>query len=207
MKNHESYDERTPLSGCDTQNPPPGYEVVRDGKSLWKKCQEYWVKAREVLNPLGFEKELQRHSAIKVIKRKLGRTSEHICYNEGILKLRGWCEIEGSTKEDRKWGICSTSCMLYEYYTGTVIQAPIYHEMDLRVLKCQDSLEFAFKYESRGFFNDALICGKPIYSPQNFWTFEKIRKFGKPNEFKSRGSKNVEITRVGGMKAFIGNKK
>ena len=74
MKNSEPPEVRTPNSGCDTENPPPGYEIVKNdhdyGKTRWQQCQEYWIKTREIPGTLAFSKEFERQSAIRIIEKR-----------------------------------------------------------------------------------------------------------------------------------------
>ena len=175
--------------------------MKRDGRTQWQKCQEYWLKGRDEADRLGFIDEFDRQSAIRILKKRfkdLLRTSETICYNPNFLEQRGWCEIKGSTEDERKWGVCSTSCMQYYRYRGTPIQPPVYHEMKLRItIFAKDSM----KMNSRKFSNNALVLSKPLYPhPQKIWTFEKsVRIPGRQESldtFQSKGGINVEIEPV-----------
>ena len=202
--NFEPPEERTTKSGCDKETPPPGYESKKGffGKTKWKKCQEYWIKAKDELDKLEFTPEFLRVSAIVIDERRnekdevearireikneaKAKTIQNswkkyettapitICPNPDFLKQRGWCEIKGSTKENKKWGICSTSCSQYNKYRGEPIKpSGVYHEMNL---KLSNNL-FTFKLDSRGFKNSALIESVPIYPFQKNWIFERSKR-------------------------------
>ena len=204
MKRSEPPNER---SGCDTTNPPPGYNIERKGgKTQWQKCKEYWNKARAAVEQRSFRNDLEHQSAIKIIKnrkRNLGihglrENDEFICYNQNFLGKRGWCEIEGSTGVNPKWGICSTSCKHYSKFKGQ-FQAPgivpvTYNEMDLMAWKCQIDESFRRYYLDRGFTNAALLCSRPIYPEQKIWEFERSYKIpGVQERFEFTGGTNVEL--------------
>ena len=192
--NFEPPDERTAKSGCDKENPPPGYDIKIGnryfGKTKWQKCLQYWVKAKDVVNRIGFGPEFERLSAITIKdETKTQRlreiqamkswtsfeikSSSIICPNPNFLKERGWCEIKGSTKDNPKWGVCSTSCSQYNKYKGEPITpSGVYNEMNL---KLSNNL-FTFKLDSRGFKNSALIESVPIYPLQKNWIFERSKR-------------------------------
>ena len=212
--NFEPPEERTTKSGCDKENPPPGYESKKGifGKTKWQKCQEYWIKAKDEIDKLEFTPEFLRVSAIVVDERRnekdeveamireikneaKAKTIQNrwekyettapitICPNPDFLKQRGWCEIKGSTKENKKWGICSTSCSQYNKYKGTPIETYVYHEMDLKFSRFG-------RVVNRKFTNNALILGDPIYPPQKTWYFEKTEQ----DRLHSTESENEEIS-------------
>ena len=225
MKNSEPPEVRSPDSGCDTENPPPGYEIVKNdhdyGKTRWQQCQEYWIKVREIPGTLEFSKEFERQSAIKIIekrytmdisqkdprKRPRPTQSETICYNPNFLQQRGWCEIRGSTERERRWGVCSTSCDLYYKYSGTFIKPPVYHELNLRFSGAdRDS---SIHTNTRSFLNNALALSKPLYPEQKIWTFEsRVQIQGRQElqeTFQSIGPMNVDVSKETKYKLF-GNK-
>ena len=221
MKRSEPPGKRSKASGCDTKNPPPGYNIeLRGGKTQWEKCKEYWNKAKRAVEEKSFRNDIEQQSAIKIIKKRkrdlgvpgkgqgnglLGQANEFICYNQNFLEKRGWCEIEASTALDRKWGICSTSCKHYPTFKGPLIHAPditytpdivpvTYHEMDLMAWKCQNDEAFRQDYLDRGFTNAALLCSRPIYPKQKIWNFERDYKIpGVLEKFSFKGSNQHDV--------------
>ena len=114
MKRSEPPEVRAPISGCDTENPPPGYEIVKkDDLTLWEQCQEYWIKAREEVATLGFSNEFERQSAIRILEKrypmgiakrdprnieKIYKQRETICYNQIFYSNEAGVKLEGPQK-------------------------------------------------------------------------------------------------------------
>ena len=223
MKRSEPPDVRAPISGCDTENPPPGYEIVKkDDLTLWEQCQEYWIKAREEVATLGFSNEFERQSAIRILEKrypmgiakrdprnieKIYKQRETICYNPNFLQQRGWCEIRRSTEIERKWGICSTSCEEYYKYRGTFNMPPIYHDIHLRLSSAdRDSPSSTGRWNMRRFLNKALSLSRPVYPEQKIWTFESSVVIQGRQElqatFQSIGPTNVDVSKKTKFKLF-----
>ena len=213
MKRSEPPGKRSAASGCDTKNPPPGYDIeLRGGKTQWQKCKEYWNKAKRAVEESSFRNDIEEQSAIKITKKRkrdlgvpgLSQPNEFICYNQNFLEKRGWCEIEASSALDRKWGICSTSCKHYHTFMGPIHAPDItytpdsvpvtYHEMDLMAWKCQTDEIFRQDYLDRGFTNAALLCSRPIYPKQKIWNFERDYKIpGVLEKFSFKGSNQHDV--------------
>ena len=67
MKRSEPPGKRSKASGCDTKNPPPGYNIeLRGGKTQWQKCEEYWKKAKIAVEQKSFRNDIEQQSAIKI---------------------------------------------------------------------------------------------------------------------------------------------
>ena len=87
---------------CKKSRFPPEYK--------WRKCGILWAEASKAVRNIGVS-GLSEHSAIKV-KTMFGPIpyKTEICYNPEHFSKHGWCEIDGSTDGDLKWGFCSPSC-------------------------------------------------------------------------------------------------
>ena len=77
--------------------------------------------------------------------------------------------------------------------------------MALTLGKCPEGPDVA-SYRKRPIYNDALICGQPVYPFQKVWSFKEVKNMvgGGKTLTSDGGSTKVEITRVSGMKTYIG---
>ena len=97
---------------CNKKDLPPGYETVS------RKCTKLWDDAEDVIENVDVGvSELLDQSAIMVKKKRALGSKEVMCYNPKFFREKGWCNIQGSTENDPKWGFCSPSC---EYLTTPV---------------------------------------------------------------------------------------
>ena len=99
-------------TSCNKRDFPPGYENISE------KCKKHWNDAEDFVENVNVGvNKLSEQSAILVEKKRPLRSKEVVCYNPKFFKEKGWCNVQGSTEKDPKWGFCSPSC---EYLTTPV---------------------------------------------------------------------------------------
>ena len=93
-------------------------------------CDMFWQSAR---NSKYLTDNFNRDAYVI----SLEDTNEHeqtVCYHETLIPDKGWCEVEGSTPQNFKWGFCSRSCQ-FLYRGQHLPDLPEY--MDGKFVNCQ----------------------------------------------------------------------